>query len=57
MVWSKLFAVECKEEQMHLLSHSYFEGEADEKRTFPTTISEDELWNRLRFSPEKLTRW
>lgn len=44
----------AKEEQMHLLSHSYFEGEADEKRTFPTTISEDELWNRLRFSPESL---
>lgn len=43
-----------KEDKMALISHSYFEGEADQEVSLPNTISEDELWNRVRFSPENL---
>ena len=37
-----------------LVSHSYFEGEADQKLTLPKTFSEDELWNLIRFNPKNL---
>ena len=41
--------------QMVLQSHSYFEGEEDQILTFPKgTLTEDELWNRIRLHPEKL---
>ena len=41
--------------QMVLQSHSYFEGEADQKILFPKeTLTEDELWNRIRLHPEQL---
>ena len=36
------------------VSHSYFEGEADEKRTLTKTFSEDEVWNIIRFDPNQL---
>ena len=35
-------------------SHSYFEGEADQSFTQPNTLSEDELWNLIRFDPKGL---
>ncbi len=36
------------------VSHSYFEGEADEKRSLSKSFSEDELWNIIRFDPNQL---
>jgi hypothetical protein len=37
-----------------IVSHSYFEGEADQNITLPKTVSEDELWNLIRFDPKNL---
>ena len=37
-----------------IVSHSYFEGEADQNLTLPKTVSEDELWNLIRFDPKNL---
>jgi len=34
--------------------HSYFEGDADRKKTIKKNILENELWNQLRISPESL---
>jgi hypothetical protein len=34
--------------------HSYFEGDADRKKTLKKNILENELWNQLRISPESL---
>ena len=35
-------------------SHSYFEGEADQKFKMEKTILENELWNKLRINPNGL---
>lgn len=35
-------------------SHSYFEGEADQKLNLPKTWLENELWNIIRLNPEEL---
>lgn len=35
-------------------SHSYFEGEADQKFNIEKFFSEDQLWNLIRFDPKKL---
>ncbi len=35
-------------------SHSYFEGEADQKISLPKTWLENELWNLIRINPEEL---
>lgn len=35
-------------------SHSYFEGEADQKFNLKKTWLEDELWNIIRLNPEEL---
>lgn len=35
-------------------SHSYFEGEADQKFNLPKTWLESELWNLIRLNPEEL---
>ncbi|HLW33463.1 MAG TPA: hypothetical protein VKX40_14465 [Aequorivita sp.] len=35
-------------------SHSYFEGEADQKINLPKTWLENELWNLIRINPEEL---
>lgn len=40
--------------EYHLTHHSYFENEADEQTTFDRAWLEDELWTRLRLSPETL---
>jgi hypothetical protein len=34
--------------------HSYFESDADRKKTLKKNILENELWNQLRISPESL---
>ena len=44
----------AREKENTLISHSYFEGEADQNLTLPKTISEDELWNLIRFNPKNL---
>ena len=44
----------AREKENTLVSHSYFEGEADQKFTLPKTVSEDELWNLIRFDPKNL---
>ncbi|AFL82423.1 hypothetical protein Aeqsu_2984 [Aequorivita sublithincola DSM 14238] len=35
-------------------SHSYFEGEADQKLSLPKAWLENELWNLVRINPEEL---
>jgi hypothetical protein len=37
-----------------VMSHSYFEGEADQDLELEKTILEDELWNKIRIDPEGL---
>ena len=44
----------AREKENTLISHSYFEGEADQNLTLPKTINEDELWNLIRFNPKNL---
>ncbi|WP_430907560.1 septum formation inhibitor Maf [Maribacter sp. 2-571] len=41
-------------EQFEIRSHSYFETEADESLTLEKAVLENELWNKIRISPEKL---
>ena len=40
--------------QYEIESHSYFEGEADQKLSLPKTWLENELWSLIRFNPEEL---
>lgn len=35
-------------------AHSYFPGEGDQKGTVAATLTEDELWSRIRIAPDKL---
>lgn len=41
-------------ENFEIESHSYFEGEADQKLSLEKTWLEDELWNLIRLNPEEL---
>ncbi|MBU2951724.1 septum formation inhibitor Maf [Tamlana agarivorans] len=41
-------------EQFEITSHSYFEGEADEKFNLGKTVLENELWAQLRIDPKSL---
>lgn len=41
-------------DQFEFTSHSYFEGEADQKLTFNKAILENEIWNKIRINPEGL---
>ncbi len=41
-------------ENFEIESHSYFEGEADQKISLPKTWLENELWNLIRINPEEL---
>ena len=41
-------------EQFELISHSYFEGEADKSFNLDKTILENELWTQLRIDPKSL---
>ena len=44
----------ARENENTLVSHSYFEGEADQNLKLPKTVSEDELWNLIRLNPKSL---
>jgi hypothetical protein len=41
-------------DQFEVMSHSYFETEADETFELQKTVLENELWNKLRLDPEGL---
>lgn len=43
-----------KREDFQIISHSYFEGEADEELDIEKIPLENEIWNRLRIEHEKL---
>jgi len=40
--------------QFEIMSHSYFEGEADEKFSLNKSYLENELWTQLRINPKSL---
>jgi len=41
-------------DEFKLVSHSYFEGEADKKMRLPKTYLENEVWTQLRIDPNLL---
>jgi len=41
-------------EQFEIMSHSYFESEADQQLKLDKTILENELWNKIRINPKAL---
>ena len=41
-------------EKFDIMSHSYFESEADQDFKLEKTVLENELWNKIRISPETL---
>ncbi|TPN89276.1 septum formation inhibitor Maf [Aquimarina algicola] len=41
-------------EQFEVISHSYFQGEADEEFKIDKTILENELWTKIRINPKEL---
>lgn len=44
-----------RKKEIELISHSYFEGEADQMIHFPSHLkTEDELWNLIRIHPQEL---
>lgn len=50
-VWQQL---DLRGERYELVGHSYFEGEAEERRQLPRAQLEDGLWNRIRLAPWSL---
>lgn len=42
------------QERFEIISHSYFEGEADKNFALDKTILENELWTQLRLDPKSL---
>ncbi|KAA1244707.1 septum formation inhibitor Maf [Aquimarina sp. RZ0] len=43
-------------EQYEILSHSYFQGEADQEFSLNKTILENELWTKIRIDPDNLPK-
>lgn len=41
-------------ESFEIKTHSYFEGEADASFNQPSTLTENEIWNRLRVDPNSI---
>ena len=41
-------------EQFEIMSHSYFESEGDQQLKLEKNILENELWNKIRISPDEL---
>ncbi|RZS90722.1 septum formation inhibitor Maf [Aquimarina brevivitae] len=41
-------------DQFEVTSHSYFEGEADQKFSLDTNVLENELWTKIRIAPNSL---
>jgi hypothetical protein len=42
------------DKELKIISHSYFEGEADQEISLKKTRTEDELWNLIRMTPNSL---
>ena len=42
------------DKELKIISHSYFEGEADQEVSLKKTRTEDELWNLIRITPNSL---
>ncbi|WP_203258154.1 septum formation inhibitor Maf [Hyunsoonleella ulvae] len=49
-----IYAQLNNKEQFNIMSHSYFQGEADEQFKLDKTILENELWTQLRINPKSL---
>ena len=43
-----------KKNNLQIVSHSYFEGEADQKITLKKGLTEDEIWHWIRINPKLL---
>ena len=41
-------------EEFEVMSHSYFEGEADQEFNFPKAWLENEIWTKIRINPAEL---
>ncbi|WP_378175136.1 septum formation inhibitor Maf [Aquimarina sp. SS2-1] len=41
-------------EQFDIVSHSYFQGEADQNFSLPKDILENEIWTKIRINPDDL---
>lgn len=41
-------------DQFEFMSHSYFEGEADQEISLDKAILENEIWTKIRINPERL---
>lgn len=41
-------------QKFEVMSHSYFENEADQSLQFEKTLLENELWNKIRVNPDEL---
>ncbi|SEQ33052.1 hypothetical protein SAMN05421824_1374 [Hyunsoonleella jejuensis] len=50
----QIYAQLNNREQFNIMSHSYFEGEADKNFKLEKTILENELWTQLRINPKSL---
>lgn len=50
----QMYAQLNNREQFNVISHSYFEGEADQDIKLEKTILEDEIWNKIRIDPKAL---
>lgn len=49
-----IYAQLNNKEQFNIMSHSYFQGEADEQFKLDKSILENELWTQLRINPKSL---
>lgn len=50
----QMYAQLNNREKFDVMSHSYFEGEADQEMQLEKTILENELWNKIRIDPAGL---
>ena len=50
----QMYAQLNNRENFEVMSHSYFEGEADQNLNLEKTILENELWNKIRINPKSL---
>ena len=50
----QMYAQINNREKFDVMFHSYFEGEADQKYRLENAVLENEIWNKIRISPEDL---
>ncbi|SHJ70192.1 septum formation inhibitor Maf [Pseudozobellia thermophila] len=50
----QIYAQINNRDAFEVMSHSYFENEADQSFTLNKTILENELWNKIRINPDNL---